>query len=62
MRERTLARLIPLRPWMALGSFLLGAALTVPAFYLHDLTLAVIGLVVLGGALVVLLIPLPYPR
>lgn len=62
MRERTLARLIPLRPWMALGSFLLGAALTVPAFYMHDLILAVIGLVVLGGALVVLLIPLPYPR
>jgi hypothetical protein len=47
---------------MALGSFLLGAALTVPAFYMHNLTLAVVGLVVLGGALVVLLIPLPYPR
>ena len=62
MRERSLARLIPLRPWMALGSFLLGVALTVPAFYLHDLTLAVIGLVVLGGALVILLVPLPYPR
>lgn len=62
MREKTLARLIPLRPWLALASFLLGAALTIPAFYLHDLTLAVVGLVVLGGALVVLLIPLPYTR
>ncbi|CAN5878748.1 hypothetical protein BH20GEM1_BH20GEM1_05910 [soil metagenome] len=62
MRERTLARLIPVRPWIALANFLLGSAITVPAFYLHDLLLAVIGLAILGGALIVLLIPLPYPR
>jgi hypothetical protein len=62
MRERALARLIPLRPWIALSNFLLGAALTVPGFYTHDLLLATIGLVILGGALFVLLIPLPYPR
>ncbi len=62
MRERALARLIPLRPWIALTNFLLGAALTVSAFYLHDLLLAVVGLAILGGALFVLLIPLPYPR
>ncbi|MGH7566070.1 MAG: hypothetical protein ACREK2_04490 [Gemmatimonadota bacterium] len=62
MRERALARLIPVRPWIALTNFLLGAAITAPAFYLHDLLLAVIGLVILGGALLVLLIPLPYPR
>ena len=62
MRERALARLIPVRPWIALGSFLLGAAITVPAFIAHDLYLAVAGLLFLGGALVTLLIPLPYPR
>ena len=62
MRERALARLIPIRPWIALGSFLLGAAITVPAFIAHDLYLAVAGLVFLGGALITLLIPLPYPR
>ena len=62
MREQTLARLIPVRPWIALSNFLLGAAITVPAFYMHDLLLAVIGLALLGGALFVLLIPLPYPR
>ena len=62
MRERALARLIPIRPWIALGSFLLGAAITVPAFIAHDLTLAVVGLVFLGGALGTLLLPLPYPR
>jgi hypothetical protein len=62
MRERALARLIPIRPWIALSSFLLGAAITVPSFYSHDLWGALIGLAFLGGALVVLLIPLPYPR
>lgn len=62
MRERALARLIPIRPWIALGSFLLGAAITVPAFISHDLYLAVVGLVFLGGALGTLLLPLPYPR
>jgi hypothetical protein len=62
MRERALARLIPVRPWIALSNFLLGAAITVPSFYFHDLLWATIGLIILGGTLVVLLIPLPYPR
>ncbi|HET7693032.1 MAG TPA: hypothetical protein VFM44_08105 [Gemmatimonadota bacterium] len=62
MREQALARLIPLRPWIALSSFLLGAAITVPAFIGHDLYLALLGAVFLGGALFTLLIPLPYPR
>lgn len=62
MRERVLVRLIPVRPFLALVSFLVGVAITVPAFYLHDLVAAILGLVFLGGALVVLLIPLPYPR
>jgi len=62
MREKTLARLIPVRPWIALTNFLLGVAIAVPSFYGHDLLGAVIGLAFLGGALAVLLIPLPYPR
>lgn len=62
MRERALARLIPLRPWIALASFLLGVAITVAAFYSHDLWAALVGLPLLAGGLVVLLIPLPYPR
>lgn len=62
MRERALARLIPVRPFLALVSFLVGVAITVPAFYLHHLEAAILGLVFLGGALVVLLIPLPYRR
>ena len=62
MRAQALARLIPIRPWIALSSFLLGAAITVPAFIGHDLYLALVGAVFLGGALVVLLLPLPYPR
>ncbi|HET6361383.1 MAG TPA: hypothetical protein VFH11_04940, partial [Gemmatimonadota bacterium] len=62
MRERALARLIPIRPWIALGNFLLGAAITVPAFIAHDLYLALLGAVFLGGALFTLLIPLPYSR
>ena len=62
MRERTLARLIPVRPWIALTHFLLGAAITAPSFYLHNLWGAILGLVILGGALGVLLIPLPYSR
>ena len=62
MRAQALARLIPIRPWIALSSFLLGAAITVPAFIAHDLYLAVVGLVFLGGALGSLLLPLPYPR
>lgn len=60
--ERHLARLIPLRPWLALGHLLVGVAITIPAFILHDLTLAVVGAVFLGGALGVLLVPLPYSR
>ena len=62
MRAQALARLIPIRPWIALSSFLLGAAITVPAFIGHDLYLALGGAVFLGGALGVLLLPLPYPR
>ena len=62
MREQALARLIPIRPWIALSSFLLGAAITVPAFIAHDLYLALVGAVFLGGALGALLLPLPYPR
>ena len=57
-----LARLIPLRPWIALGSFLAGVVLTVPAFYYHEFWLAVVGLAPLAGGLVVLMIPLPFDR
>jgi len=62
MREQALARLIPVRPFLALASFLVGVVITVPAFYLHNLWAALLGLVFLSGALVLLLIPLPYPR
>lgn len=64
-RERvhtSLARLIPIRPWLALASFLTGVVITVAAFYGHNLWLALAGAPFLGGALGVLLIPLPYPR
>ena len=57
-----LARLIPVRPWIALALFVIGVAITVPAFYLHSLWLALAGAPFLGGALVFLLLPLPYPR
>lgn len=57
-----LARLIPVRPWIALVSFLVGVLVTVPAFYYHEFWLAVAGLLPLGGALVVLLVPLPFER
>lgn len=60
--ERHLARLIPLRPWIALGLLILGVAITIPAFYIHDLWLAIVGALPLGGALGILLIPLPYAR
>ena len=62
MREQTLARLIPLRPWIALGHFLLGGTIAALSFYFHDLLWAAIGLVIVGGALGSLLVPLPYPR
>jgi len=65
MRETAptaLARLIPIRPWISLANLLLGAVITVSSYYFHDLLGAVIGLTLLGGALGVLLIPLPYPR
>lgn len=58
----TLARLIPLRPWIALALLLTGIAITVLAFWTHDLWLALIGAVPLAGALGFLLIPLPHPR
>lgn len=60
--DRHLARLIGVRPWLALGSLLLGVAITVPAFATHNLWLALAGAPFLGGALGVLLIPLPYSR
>ncbi len=58
----TLARLIPLRPWIALGMLLVGIALTIVAFRTHDFWLAVVGGAPLAGALGFLLIPLPHPR
>ena len=62
MREQNLTRLIPVRPWIALGHFLLGGMIAALSFYFHDLLWATIGLVIVGGALGSLLIPLPYPR
>lgn len=62
MKGDALARLIPIRPWIALGHFLLGAAITVPSFYLHNLWGAILGLLILGGAIGFLLVPLPYNR
>lgn len=57
-----LARLMPVRAKLALGSLVLGILLTVVAFYIHDLWLALLGALPLGGSLAILLIPLPYPR
>jgi hypothetical protein len=57
-----LARLIPIRAKIALGSLILGILLTVGSFYLHDLWLALVGALPLGGSLALLLIPLPHPR
>lgn len=57
-----LARLIPVRPWIALSMLLLGIAISIPSFYYHDLWTALVGLALMGGALGFLLIPLPYPR
>ncbi|MFN2383786.1 MAG: hypothetical protein ABR559_05920 [Gemmatimonadota bacterium] len=64
-RERlhaALARLIPVRHWLALASFVTGVLITVCAFHNHNLWLALAGAPFLGGALGVLLIPLPYSR
>jgi hypothetical protein len=41
---------------------LIGVAITIPAFKNHNLWLAIAGGPFLGGALGILLIPLPYPR
>lgn len=60
--KENLARLIPLRPWIALGLLLVGIALTVTAFRTHDFWLALLGGAPLAGALGFLLIPLPHPR
>lgn len=60
--QAALARLIPIRAKLALSSLLLGILLTVVSFWLHDLWLALVGALPLGGALALLLIPLPYPR
>ena len=57
-----LARLIPIRAKIALGSLVVGILLTVVSFYLHDLRLALVGALPLGGSLALLLIPLPHPR
>lgn len=51
-----------LRAKLALGSLVLGILLTIPAFYLHDLWLALIGALPLGGALALLLVPVPHGR
>ncbi|MGH7550765.1 MAG: hypothetical protein ACREK3_08450 [Gemmatimonadota bacterium] len=62
-RIRTaLARFIPVRGKLALASLVLGILITIPAFYLHDLWLALIGALPLGGGLALLLIPLPHTR
>jgi hypothetical protein len=60
--EPLLERLIPVRAWMALALFVTGVVITVPAFYLHSLWLAIAGAPFLGGALGFLLLPLPYRR
>jgi hypothetical protein len=57
-----LARLIPIRAKLALGSLVLGILLTVVSFYVHDLWLALVGALPLGGSLALLFIPLPHPR
>lgn len=57
-----IARLQRARPWIALALLLTGILMTVPAFYLHNLWLALAGLVPLVGSLLFLLIPFPYSR
>lgn len=58
----SLSRLIPVRPWIALSMLLAGIAISIPAFYYHDLWAALVGLALMGGSLGFLLIPLPFPR
>lgn len=60
--RQSLAALIPVRPWIALGSLLTGIAISILSFWLHNLWTALLGLALMGGALVFLLIPLPHPR
>lgn len=60
--RHSLAPLIPLRPWIALALLLTGIAISIPAFWLHNLWAALLGLALMGGALVFLLVPLPHPR
>lgn len=60
--EKLLSRLIAVRPWIALACLVAGIAITVAAFYIHNLWLALAGAPFLGGAIGVLLIPLPYAR
>jgi hypothetical protein len=60
--RKLLTRFIPLRPWVALVLLLIGLAITIPAFKNHDFWLSLAGAPFLGGALGILLIPLPYPR
>ncbi len=60
--DRPLSRLIPIRPWIALGLFVVGVAITIPAFAYHNLWMALAGAPFLGGALGFLLLPLPYSR
>jgi hypothetical protein len=60
--ETMLRRFIGVRPWVALFSFLFGVAITIPAFYLHNLWLALAGAPFLAGGLLILLIPLPYSQ
>jgi hypothetical protein len=52
--RKLLTRFIPLRPWVALVLLLIGLAITI--------WLSLAGAPFLGGALGILLIPLPYPR
>lgn len=60
--EELLRRFIPMRPWVALASFVIGVLITVYAFWIHSLGLALLGVPFLAGGLIVLLLPLPYPR
>ena len=60
--ETQLGRFIAMRPWIALASFIVGVAITVVAFWIHSLWLAILGAPFLGGGIGVLVIPLPDSR